>query len=97
MLDVVLLTVCSVERPVNRETTSLGAAFAAGLAVGVWKGKLVGRRATNTDCWILLSVLDQEAINALFEQNEAPTVFKPSKVKRRRFLYNSFYRRHKKR
>ena len=29
----------SVERPVNIETTSLGAAFLAGLAVGFWKGE----------------------------------------------------------
>lgn len=27
-----------VERPVNRETTALGAAYLAGLAVGYWKG-----------------------------------------------------------
>lgn len=31
------MTGCSVNRPVNREATALGAAYLAGLATGVWK------------------------------------------------------------
>jgi glycerol kinase len=37
------------ERPENQETTSLGAALAAGLATGVWKGFVFVFDQTNCD------------------------------------------------
>lgn len=40
---------CEVKRPVIRETTALGAAYLAGLAVGVWKDKEEIRRMWNCD------------------------------------------------
>lgn len=40
---------CEVRRPMIRETTALGAAYLAGLAVGVWKNKEEIRSLWNCD------------------------------------------------
>ena len=60
-----------VSRPVVAETTALGAAYAAGLAVGVWKNKEeLLRQWKESNHWIP-EIGSEEAITGLKEWNKA--------------------------
>jgi glycerol kinase len=59
-----------VDRPVMRETTALGAAIAAGFAVGVWKEFEELKGMNREDRTIFNPQIDRRKSNALFKKWE---------------------------
>ena len=62
---------CEVRRPMIRETTALGAAYLAGLAVGVWKDKEEIRSLWNCDVTFVSQMQEQKREQLLYGWHKA--------------------------